>query len=204
MGFMSKIAPEDPLTYGGLRSEIDYAPEANAERWYVWEVYFPNGYSPLDTLTFMQIHDSPDGGESPVKYPNFEFQTYGGMVHCVVPLDCPNETTSSGRYPQQRRLPIVTGRWVTCALHANWATDTSGFLEVYYDGQLLCREWSRACGYSDAVGPYWKLGLYEFNHVGLSAEATAWYRNARLYGSGHSAGSVLGVDPRPTATTQRF
>ena len=100
MGFMSKIAPEDPLTYGGLRSEIDYAPEANAER------CRPSGkfiskrlFAPSTRFTFMQIHDSPDGGESPVKYPNFEFQTHGMVSLRGAAADCPNETTP-GRYPQ--------------------------------------------------------------------------------------------------------
>ena len=200
---MSRITPGDAETNGGLRSEIDYVPEANAERWYVWEIYFPPGFQTVDTLTFMQVHDSPDGGESPVKYPNFEFQTQGGYVFCTVPLNCPSETTSNGRFPQQQRTPLVTGRWVTCAVHANWGTDSSGFLEVYFDDKLLAKEWNRACGYSDAVGPYWKLGLYAFLHLGLSMEAKAWYRNAKLYSSGHSVESVIGRAPLMTIPTQQ-
>ncbi len=199
---MSRITPTDAETYGGIRSEVDYAPEANAERWYVWDVFHPDGFQSTNVLTFMQIHDSPDGGESPVKYPNFEYLTQGGFVYCTVPINCPDETSSNGRFPRQQRAPLVTGRWVTCAIHSNWATDTTGFLEVYYDGRLLAKEWNRACGYADAVGPYWKLGLYEFAHAGLSVEARAWYRNAKLYSTGHTAGSVLGVDPAPTRLTQ--
>lgn len=199
---MSRITPADAETYGGIRSEIDDAPQANAERWYVWETFFPSDFQTTDLLTFMQIHDSPDGGESPVKYPNFEFQTQSGMVFCTVPINCPDETSSNGRFPRQQRAPLITGRWVQCALHTNWGTDTSGFLEVYYDGKLLAKEWSRACGYSDAVGPYWKLGLYEFAHAGLTSEARAWYRNAKLYSTGHTAFGVLGVNPQPTSLTQ--
>jgi hypothetical protein len=179
-GLMSRITPTDPETYGGIRAEIDDAPQANAERWYLWEVFFPDDFPTADTLTFMQVHDSPDGGESPVKYPNFEFQTQGGYVFCTVPINCPDETSSNGRYPPQQRVRLPTGRWVQCCLHTNWATDSSGYLEVYFDGKLLAKEWNRACGYSDAVGPYWKLGLYDFTHAGLTSEARAWYRNAKL------------------------
>lgn len=199
---MCKINPTDAVTFGGIRSEIDYIPEANAERWYVWDVWHEEGFGGAETITFMQIHDSPDVGESPVKYPNFELQTQGGMVFCAVPVNAPDETSANGRYPSQQRTPLVTGRWVTCALHANWGTDASGFLEVFYDGKLLAKEWNRACGYSDAVGPYWKLGLYDFAHGGISCSYRAWYRNAKLYSSGHSAQTVLGELPALTLPTQ--
>lgn len=200
--FMSRITPSDALTYGGIRSEIDYAPEANAERWYVWDVYMESSFPSADLLTFMQVHDSPDAGESVVKYPTFELQVYQGYVHCTVPINCPDESSPAGRYPPQRRRRLVTDRWVTCCLHTNWATDSTGFLEVYYDNELLAKEWHRACGYADSVGGYWKLGLYDFNHLGLSGEARAWYRNAALYSGGQSMQAVLGLTPRPTQLTQ--
>lgn len=199
---MSCITPSDTLTYGGIRSEIDYVPEANGERWYVWDMFIPAGFAGTETITFMQIHDSPDGGESPVKYPNFEFQTHGGKVFCAVPVNCPSETTSNGRPPAQKMILLVTGRWVTCALHANWGTDSTGFMEAFYDGKLLSKEWSRACGFTDAVGPYWKLGLYDFTHGGITSTYRAWYRNARLYSTGHSALDMLGTIPRLTDATQ--
>lgn len=198
---MTRISVSDAETYGGIRAEIDYVPEANAERWYVWDVWHEVGFNSADILTFMQIHDSPDGGESPVKYPNFEFMTQNGRVFCTVPIDCPDETSSNSRYPPQASVDLVTGRWVTCAVHSNWATDATGYIEAWYDGRILCREWGRACGYGDAAGPYWKLGLYDIAGT-LTGSATAWYRNARLYSTGHSAFGVLGVNPRPAALTQ--
>ena len=200
--FLSRVTPQDAETYGGIRSEIDYAPEANAERWYVWEMFMPADFAGTNTLTFMQVHDSPDGGESPVKYPNFEFQTQGGYVFCTVPLDCPSEATANGRYAAQQRAPLIKGGWVTCCVHSNWATDTSGFLEVYYNGKLLAKEWNRACGYTDAVGPYWKLGLYDFTHGGLATSYQAWYRNAKLYSGGQSRQTVIGASPKNTTLTQ--
>ncbi len=202
MGLRSLIAPSDALTYGGIRSEIDWIPEANAERWYVWEVFHPAGFAGSEQISFMQIHDSPDGGESPVKFPNFDFMTQGGKVFCMVPLNCPSEATSTGRVPAGQRVDLVTGRWVQCALHTNWATDTTGFLEVVYDGNLLAREWFRACGYADAVGPYLKLGLYDFSHGGISKEYVVWYRNCKVYSSGHTATDLMGELPSPCRLKQ--
>lgn len=199
---MSRINPTDTLTYGGIRSEIDYVPEANAERWYVWDVYFPTDLIPDTALSFMQIHDSPDDGESPVKFPNFEFMLLGGDVYCMVPLSAPSEATATGRRPRGTSIGAVRGRWATCAIHTNWATDTSGFLRVFYDGRLLVKEWFRACGYADAVGPYIKLGLYDFPHVGISRSYEAFYRNVKVYGTGYSVRDVLGFQPAPMRSSQ--
>lgn len=198
---MSCIDPSDPLTYGGIRSEIDWIPEAAhangtaAERWYVWQVYFPADFNPGEQISFMQVHDSPDAGETPVKYPNFEFMVQSGMVFATVPFNAPSEATSNGRPLTGRRVPIVRGRWVTCALHTNWAVNATGYLEAYFDGRLLGREWGRACGFNDVLGPYWKLGLYDFSHGGLAAPYRAWYRSARVYSTGHTAHEVLGDAP---------
>lgn len=202
---LSRINPSDPEPFGvgsGVRSELSFPDRANGEIWYVWETFFPDGFVGTDQLTWMQVHDTPDDGESPVKYPNFEYFVQGGMVFCTVPYNCPVETTANGRPPRQQRVPVVTGRWVTAALHTNWATDSSGFLECFYDGQLVAREWGRACGWTDAVGPYLKIGLYDFTHGGISTEYSAWYRNVRIYSTGHSAQSVIGAEPRSTIGSQ--
>lgn len=202
---LSRIAPGDAEPFGpgsGIRAELSFPDRANGEIWYAWDVWHEAGFSSAEVITFMQVHDTPDGGESPVKYPNFEFQTQGGYVHATVTLNAPSEATANGRYPQQRRVPLVTGRWVRCALHTNWGTDSSGFLECWYDGQLVAREWSRACGYTDAVGPYLKLGLYDFTHGGISQPLTAWFRNCKVYSSGHGPFEVLGVAPTQPPLTQ--
>jgi len=202
LALMARINPTDTITFGGIRSEVDWIPEANAERWYAWDMYLPVGFNPPARLSFMQIHDSPDVGESPVKFPNFEFMVGGGFVTAMVPIDAPSELTSNGRFPAGQRLPLVTGRWVRCALHSNWGTDTSGYLECWYDGQIIAREWSRACSYNDEVGPYLKLGLYNFTGAALDATYTAWFRNLKVYSTGHSQFEVLGAAPVPMAGAQ--
>lgn len=189
----SRITGSDALTYGGIRSEVDWTPDTG-ERWYVFDVYLPHFVDDGVQFSFMQIHDSPDGGESPVKFPNFEFTVQDGNIVCLVPLSTPSEATSSSR--EIARFPGTFGRFVKCTLHVNWATDSTGWLEVYYDGYKVAQEWSRASGYSDAVGPYIKLGLYDLFHVGFSGEREAYYRNVQIYDSGHSVTNVLGRRPR--------
>lgn len=193
------LNPADTLTRFGLRSEVNYEPEANAERWYCVQVYMPLDFNPPTglQLCFMQVHDSPDDGESPVKFPNFAMYASGGLVYCRVPANAPNEGNSGSRIPVGQPARLVKGRWVDVALHTNWATGATGFLEVWYDGRLLHREWSRACGYTDAVGPYIKMGLYKFFSVEtLDTEYRCWYSNWRLFGAGETYRSIWGYEPR--------
>lgn len=190
---MIQINPSDAFSYGATRSEISIPPEPNGERWYVWDMWMDS--VPTEPLALMQIHDSPDNGESPIKHPNFGLHCIAGMMVCMVPANAPSELTSSGRALIGPAIPLVAGRWVQCALHAKWATDSSGFIEAFYDGKVLAREWNRACGYTDAVGPYWKLGLYDYAHVGITTPYRAWYRNACEYDGGNAM-TLLDIYPK--------
>lgn len=195
------IVPGDTVTYGGIRAHVAYDRETvhnaggAAERWYRWEMFFPLDFSADDQINFMQIHDTPDGGEGTVKYPNFELMVQGEWVFAQVPLNCPTEAQTP-RYPPGKRMPLVRGRWVTVAVHSNWSNAADGFVEVYFDNQLMVREWGRSVSYDDAIGPYWVLGMYDWNHTGLAHQYRVWYRNAKVYGSGHTAHEVLGAAPR--------
>lgn len=198
----ARVNPSDPVTYFGIRAEIDWVPEQPAERWYVLDVYMSAGFSGAEQMTFFQIHDSPDEGESPTKYPNFEMMTLAGKVFCTVPRDCPSELTSAGRIPAGQSVDLVTGRVVKVALHTNWMPDKTGYLEAFYDGHLIAREYYRASGYADEVGPYMKIGLYDIMHGGVTSTYEAWYRNVKVYSSGHTAKEVLGFEPPPAKLMQ--
>ena len=193
---MSRITPADAGTYGGIRSEIDDAPQANAERWYVWETFFPSGFQTTDLLTFMQIHDSPDGGESPVKYINFGVFASATEIICRVPRDTPNETYSTDRVVGV--TPLITGRWVKCGLHARWEIDATGFIEFSYDGRMVANEWFRPSHFPDVRRPYFKAGLYNTSgDQGLISDHSAWYRNVAIWEGPHTAAEVLGAPIAP-------
>lgn len=203
--YRATIYPSDQITRLGIRSEISHGRESvhanggGEERWYRVEVYFPSSSIGPDWCTLMQIHDTPDDGENPVKFMNFIIRTKDGFAHVLIPADMPNEI-SAFRSPPGRQVKLICDRWVTLALHTNFSNSNNGFMEFWYDGVLMTREWSRPYGYNDVVGPFWKVGIYDLdgNH-GANPPAKiyqVWYRNAKVYGPGHTAEEVLGVAPR--------
>ena len=135
-----------------------------------------------------------------MKFPNFEVMVQGEDIWIWTPLhfvESP-DGTQVPRYPSGALRRIVRGRWVTFAIHANWSNGNDGFLEVYIDNELIVREWSRPCSYADAIAPYWVLGIYDWEHKGtaLAHQYRVWYRNAKVYNTGHTAQEVLGAAPR--------
>ena len=200
-----RLLGTDAEAAGAHRSEFSLdkgsalvAPDS--ERWYVWEVWIPPTHTPNVKTSFCQIHDDPDDGEPIVKFPNFEFIAYAGEVSIDIPKNCPDEI-AGGR--TVAAVPLVTGRWVQCAIHVNWATDVTGFLEAAFDGRVVMREWSRACHFPDLKRPYIKLGVYDLYSGGIAGDYSIWYRNLRIYGGRHSAAEVLGGHILPRVRSVR-
>ena len=197
------IDPNDTPTYSGIRAHVAYMRETAhnlggaAERWYRWEMFFPVEFDAVDMLSVCQVHDTPDGGEGTVKFPNFEVMVQGEDIWIWTPLAAPTEGQTP-RYPTGKRMKVIRGRWVTIAIHSNWSKLSDGFLEVYFDNELMVREWNRPCSYDDAIAPYWIIGMYDWEHKGtsLAHQYRVWYRNAKVYNTGHTAHEVLGVAPR--------
>ena len=198
------IAPGDPLTYSGIRAHVAYMRETAhnnggaAERWYRWDMFFPVEFDAVDMLSVCQVHDTPDGGEPSVKFPNFEVMVQGENLWFWTPLHFVESPggTQVPRYPSGNSRRVIRGRWVALAIHTNWSNGNDGYLEVYYDNELVVREWNSPCSYTDAIAPYWILGLYDWEHTGLAHQYRVWYRNAKVYNTGHAAHEVLGVAPR--------
>ena len=189
-----RLTGDDAEAAGALRSEFsldkgDALVSPDSERWYVWDLWIPPTHTPNVRTSFCQIHDDPDDGEAVVKSPNFEFIAYNGEISIDIPKNCPDEI-AGGR--TVAAVPLVTGRWVECAIHAKWEIDATGFLEAAFDGRMVMREWNRACHFPDLKRPYIKLGVYDLYSGGIVGDYSIWFRNLRIYGGRHSASEVLG------------
>lgn len=56
----------DALTALGRRAEITAPPDSMGERWYSWQFMIPAEWGAYGKpLSIMQLHDTPDGGDSP-------------------------------------------------------------------------------------------------------------------------------------------
>lgn len=198
---LSRITAGDVVASGKVRSEVlcdtGLALVGTArERWYVWEMFMPAGWSVGTPIIVQQIHDDPDGGESPVKYINFGLFASSTELLCRVPRDTPNETYSTERVFGV--TPLITGRWVKCGLHARWETDANGFIEFSYDGRMVGNEWFRPSHFTDVRRPYFKAGLYNTSgDQNLISDHSAWYRNVSIWEGPHTAAEVLGAPIAP-------
>lgn len=195
----SVVLDTDPETATGQRAELRGPAEANAERWYKFDIMISRGW-PSGEYLVMQIHDTPDGGESPIKVPNFALLNSEGVGIAYVPVSAPTEAAAVRVFA---KFPMALGVWHTVVLHTNSATDTTGFMELIVNGETVGKEWLRACGYADAIGPYFKLGCYDYLHLGGFGMLEAWYRNVKVWSGGESYVSVLGNAPSPQWSAPR-
>lgn len=158
-------------TYGN-RSEINFPSEPvtagnAAPRWYRWSCMVPSGSAfQADDRYFCiaQIHDDPDAGDG-ARWPNFSL--YAGIGELLVmlprvhpPTDGDAGSRVAGRYP------LVRDRWMDIQLGVNLSLETTGWIEVIIDGNLVVREWGHGTAYNDVAGPWHKLGVYNiFKHA---------------------------------------
>ena len=197
-----RITAADAASYGGMRSELLADFETTGIRWYAFDIYIPSGQPITPKLSFCQIHDFPDNGESPVKFPNFEFVLNGNAIEVYVPENCPSELTSNSRLIGA--APAVFDKWVRAGIHANWQTGAGGWIEAFYAGMPMAKEWWRASRYADAVGPYMQIGVYDLFHAGFSGERVIYYKNIEIGDAAENYSSMLGAPPRPAPASIIF
>jgi hypothetical protein len=108
-----------------------------------------------------QIHATEDAHDAKGLGPLFAVQLAGERMRLVARAD--PRRVSFGR-PQDLWLyrddaDLVRGRWYHMQIDLRIAPQGGGRLIVRRDGRELAR-YAGPLGYNDAVGPYWKLGIY--------------------------------------------
>lgn len=166
----TRLAGDLPVN-GGYRSEISAPGDPQgAERWYSWGLYFPASWDADDNLvTVAQIHDTADANESAHRAATLTVDVQNGVVSIVNSYDYdrqtgqPNLATLPGLDYTRRVLaswPLETGQWVYFDLHARWAGDDTGLLEIWKDDALIFAEADHINTYNDAGGVWFKAGAY--------------------------------------------
>lgn len=190
---VARVRDSDPMTALGRRAEITAPPDAREERWYTWDFMVPE-HDISHPFSVMQIHDTPDGGDTD-RYPNFLVTIEAGQIVISVPRAVLPTQDGFGR-----RIAIADlefGRWYSCALHVKWSIDNSGFREFFLDQVPYLRESGIATHYDDAVGPYLKLGVYNFygSYPPSGFDHTAHFRNAAVWSGNDGYSGVMGGVP---------
>jgi hypothetical protein len=190
----STITQSDTLTATGIRAEITALADSFAERWYVWEFMLPENFNPsTDPISLMQIHDKPDGGDGAKAVPFTLYYEQSGYFAAHVPAQTlPTEGTN---FKPAGVLDVQKGRWYKACLHVLWSTTTTGFREFYMDGVPLFRHFNVPTMYSDATGPYFKLGCYDATHNARFGTATAYFRNVAIWSGNDGYQAVMGGLP---------
>lgn len=200
---VSTLDESDAWTASGLRSEMYLSPDARGEWWYNWEFMIPPGWS-IDDHKFisMQIHDSPDK-ESPEylpRHPTFLIyveQTTADTLHFVVRVPGAILPTQSQDKRIANAVPMEIGRAYRFCLHVNWQIDSTGFRELFIDGEPIMREYNTPTTYDDATGGYLKLGVYRGSTPEDIGHRVAVYRRVQVWSGNDGYQTVMGRAPVP-------
>lgn len=182
----------------GNRSEINFPNETvtagnAAPRWYKWACMVPSSGFIADDRYFCiaQIHDEPDGGDG-VRWPNFIL--YAGMGELLVMLPRTNPPTDGDSVARvAARYPLVRDRWMDIQLGVNLSIETTGWIELIIDGNLVLRERGHGTAYDDVVGPWHKLGVYNILKHATPASgiiATAYFTGCEHHTPPYAPGAT--------------
>ena len=149
------------------RSELKLSPvPANSEQWYGFSMFLPESYkSDPSAEIIVQWHDKPDLDSGDIwKTPPLYLTTNNGDLllrrrwdsRRIVKNNTPQgkEAINLGPYPK--------GVWTDFVFHVKWSYKSDGLLEVWRNGNLIVTE-KGPNTYNDAVGPYFKMGIYKFD-----------------------------------------
>lgn len=189
--------PGNPDGVNGNRSEFftDVEPVSAGvpvERWYSWHMLIGEGWSGAVGRRYcvMQIHDTPDGGDAS-RWPNLKLLADDAWIDCTLPAaTMPAESVS---YRSAGAVKITPGQWMRFALRAVWSIEAAtGSLDLFANGAPIVRERGKATSYSDTVGPYFKLGVYNtFKHTG--ARCSAYFSQVQHYSAPETYGTGVGA-----------
>ena len=151
-----------PRAPQSFRAELSLPHEPGwLERWYGARVLIPEDWV-MDAARgediVLQWHAIPGNGRA--TYPNLSIAVKGSNWTLRQSFGCAqtNPTRPSVVFPE----PVRPGTWVGWVLHAKWAPDTNGLIEVWRDGRLVLERGGPNV-YSTiglAYTPYLKTGLY--------------------------------------------
>lgn len=190
---VSRLRDTDTMIGLGQRSEITAPPDAiGDERWYCYE-WMVEGWPVGRQFSLQQIHDTPDGGDAP-RAPNFLMLYDGANLMAHAPQQQP--PAESINYNLIGSMPMAQGVWHSACLHAKWSNAGVGLLDVYMDGYAIVRQINIGTAYTDVVGPYFKLGVYDYSHAGNFGERVGHFRNVKIWSGQETLNNVLGGAPK--------
>jgi len=153
-----EVKSTDPLTSGSIRSEITSDSDPlNQDRWYGFSMYLKDWIDDdAGESVFEWAPDNTNGSAS------MALLTSGGRFTYTT-----NNTGTSSNNVYTDMGPVISNQWVDFVIRIRWATDTTGLLQVWMNGNLLINK----SGVKTAtVTSFLKLGINKF---GWGTQASA-------------------------------
>jgi hypothetical protein len=184
---------DDPINGHGERAQIlKHTGEGpGVESWWAWSTYFPHDFQPAPNTTwniFADWHHWKDGGVDGQANANFIINTG------VFPAQIQLHTFGGQSVNQNQRVftlaPFERGKWYDFIFHVRWATDNTGFLEIWLNGRQVVAKTHTPTAY---VGHSIYLMLAYYRPEGTPGTAIVYHdamRRGQSYADLVAAGSV--------------
>lgn len=147
---------DDPINASGNRNELvkhDGSSEGT-EYYYAWSTLWPSDYPLTPTWqVFTQWHHPGSSGAPPVRFVlgYSGYPEYNDTIFFVV----------NGSDNLWTMAPLTLGVWHDFILHIKWSANASvGFVELWYDGQLVLPKTYIRTLFNSEDTNYLKMGLY--------------------------------------------
>ncbi|HEY9199178.1 MAG TPA: polysaccharide lyase [Gammaproteobacteria bacterium] len=182
------------------------------EYWYGFSIFLPTNYV-SDSLweIVAQWHSSPDPAEADGGLnPPVALQTTNGVWTVLTRWDS-KPITVRPDYEGSNRYTLgayATGKWTDWVFRIKWSPYQDGIIQVWKDGQKVIDK-AGPIGYNDAIGPYFKMGLYKdwkdrVNPTGVVSERILYHDELRIAGPNGSYADVAPggglAEPSPPAS----
>lgn len=134
--------------------------------WYGFSIYLPNNFKVNDQTEILQQFFAPPDesiGESWVRNPPFSLRTNGTRWAVTVRADS-DRLTKKNDYDVDKTWdlgPWEDGKWTDWVYYIKWSYEDDGIIRIWRDGQLVL-DYQGPNTYNDEMGPYWKMGIYEW------------------------------------------
>lgn len=166
-----------------VRSELQCTTKEPASGVDVWVSYaIKLSVSPeilSDSMVLGQFHQTEDAGDFS-GYPPFELNLHAdGLYLYTASVATASRPTSYSRTQRAGPVPFSQGEWhyVVARVCFGWSNDAS--VDVWIDGQSIYSGSGISIGMNDAVGPYYKFGIYYSPATALQT-VVAEYRNIEI------------------------
>ena len=155
----------------GHRSELGQQPGVvKQEAWYGFANYFPKEFA-YDAIPeiIAQFHAKPDldKGEK-WRSPPLALAIVKDRFVLEMRNDARPITTGELKMTRIDLGPVDKEVWNDWVVHAKWAWNNTGVLEVWKNGKLLVSRKNQPNCYNDATYPYFKIGIYKWDWANKS------------------------------------